>query len=347
MSDELSNNYSTDFARDRSEELQTGRQDASDRETASKVRSYFETKQAFDSALHAVDDALNYRRERLESYRRLIEDETGLSAEQASSIDSLIALGRPIDRVVRSLAPQARVKLNALLALPGGAPASFQRWERDLARDPEELADAAVRSELAETIVRELGRLQKPPSCAQSDRFLYPLVALLKLREIGGTWEDVVSALRAKLQAMNAGDDADELFIAYGKNIRAFADWHCADLPRVDGKLLPGEVPVACTNLQLLAIHTLMEAAEKHREAWQNADGDGRQKIIGQIDDVVRSLAGSGLSKVPLAVAMKEYVAGTRNRETLECCIASHRPAIAQQVDKGRSTDRARVSITY
>lgn len=314
--------------------------------SSAKVSSYVERRRAFDAALQSSADALAYRRERLESYCTMLEEEVGVSANDAESIDCLIALGRPIDRIVKGQAPDIRAKLHAVLTLPGHAPIGFQRWERDIAKDPEELSEITVRAELAEIIVRELGRLQTPAIRAESDRFLYPLVALLKLREIGGTWEEVAHALRAKVLAMNAGADANELFIAYGKNVRAFAEWYGADLPRVDGKLPPGEVPLPVSSRQLLAIHTLMDAAEKYREAWTGADIDGRQKITSGIDEVVRRLAGSGLSKFPLSLAIEEYVQGKIPREVLERTVAGHRPSIAQRVDKDHSTAGTFVPIT-
>lgn len=197
-----------------------------------------------DQSLGSTKDALAYRQERMDNYKQVLQDQIGLSSDQADRLISIHAREGDDTRFQKSLTPEQSQKMENFFDGPlnqTGGP--LDSWIDDSSKDPTEIAESKDPVELAKAAVDSLGNLNAPPEFGATDRFLHPVVALNRLREIGGGWSDVSDALERKLGRMRAGDDTPELYAAYGKQIKGFADKYGISLPLEKGG--PFSLPAA------------------------------------------------------------------------------------------------------
>lgn len=189
-------------------------------------------------SISTVEDALAYRRERISNYRNVLKEEIGLNDDQASRLEELLKNDRETGRFEKKLTPDQREKLEKFFDGPlNQRTGPLESWTEGPA-DLEGFVHSATKDEAAAEIVRSTGNLGALPEADTSDRFLTPILALNKLKELGGSWRDVDSALQEKLSRMRAGDDTPELYAAYGKQIKKFAEQHGIDLPlEVENKI--------------------------------------------------------------------------------------------------------------
>lgn len=184
-----------------------------------------------NESLGTVKEALAYRQERIDNYKKVLKAEIGLSDEQVERLANLLSRGRDTGRFERTLTQQQRDKLEAFFEGPmNQRNGPLEQWD-DSIPDIGEIASATDKEWLADKVVGSLGNIGNPPSFGPSDRFLSPVLALNRLKEIGGTWEDVFNQVLEKTRRMGAGNDSAELARAYSESIKRFADENGLALP--------------------------------------------------------------------------------------------------------------------
>lgn len=221
-------------------------------------------------SLGTVKDALAYRKERIDNYKKALKAEIGLSDEQAERLSGLLSRDRDTGRFERTLTQQQRDRLEAFFDGPmnqKGGP--LEQWDNSIP-EIEEIASATDKEWLSDKIVGSLGNVGRPPSFEPSDRFLSPVLALNRLKEIGGTWEDVFNQVLSKTRRMGAGNDTAELARAYSASIKKFADDNGLQLPmkmEAIGSARPASAELRLNNagLDLPPISSLT-AAQKRAE---------------------------------------------------------------------------------
>lgn len=293
--------------------------------------AYLQPPRPFLESLKTVEDALRYRTERQTAYRQLLQDQIGITAKQAERLDQLVARDANTNAFEKSLTPEQRTRMNRFFDGPYNIRnGPFEDWIRESTRNPETLLETRSRTELAEVVVDELANLKIAPQLEASDRFAYPVVALLRLKEIGGSWRNVSAALTEKLVSMRAGNDAQELYEAYGRNVRSFAQHVGIVLPLECGAERESPGPS-----KPHAIDELLVKAEKWRDAWKVGDVVQRAKIADELEAAVNQRPGSGLTKVPLQTALREFVTDNGTLAKIEQRLATHTAAVSLQVQHG------------
>lgn len=188
-------------------------------------------------SLGSVKDALAYRQERIDNYKQVLKDQIGLNDNQVDRLTGLLARDADTNRFEAKLPPDQKAKMEAFFEGPlNQRDGPLDDWVEDSRHNPAELAESSDKGELAAAVVNTLANIGQAPEFHASDNFLYPVVALNRLAETGGSWQDVDSALKDKLVSMGAGRDSEELYRGYGQNIKEFADKYGIKLP-----LTPGE----------------------------------------------------------------------------------------------------------
>lgn len=224
-------------------------------------------------SLGTVKDVLDYRQERIDNYKKVLKAEIGLSDEQAERLADLLSRDRDTGRFERTLNQQQRDKLEAFFEGPlnqKGGP--LEQWDNNVP-DIEEIASATDREWLADRVVGSLGNVGRPPSFEPSDRFLSPFLALNRLKEVGGTWEDVFNQVLEKTRRMGAGNDSEELARAYSESIKRFADENGLTLPlkteAIGSRQVTAELRLNNADLGMRPLSE-MKAAEKLAELKAN-----------------------------------------------------------------------------
>jgi hypothetical protein len=186
----------------------------------------------FEESLGSIDSAMAYRAERLANYRKVLADQIGLTDDQVDRLTGLLARDADTDRFEKSLNPDQKTKFEAFFDGPlnqKGGP--LDDFIEDRQFDPTQIAKSNNKTELADAVVKSIGNINQAPDFAPSDRFLYPVVALRRLGDIGGSYRDIGDALLRKTGRIGAGDDTEELATGYGKTIKNFADKYGIEIP--------------------------------------------------------------------------------------------------------------------
>jgi hypothetical protein len=205
---------------------------ASTPEIVQEYPAHYKAPRPLSEASGSLKDVLDYRKERIENYHRVLKEEIGLTDAQATRLKELLDRESSTRGFERELSAEKRAKLEEFFEGPlNQKNGPLEDWITESQFDPTQVAESNSKPHLAEAISDSLANTRELPAMEPSDRYIYPLAAIHRLKEIGGTWKDVSDAIKKKLNNMRAGQDGAELFREYGSKIKAWADQHGIDLP--------------------------------------------------------------------------------------------------------------------
>lgn len=173
-----------------------------------------------------VQDLLRFRDQYKESEIRFYES-LGMSRKEAEKFfragDARSNLD--VSNIEARLTPENQERLDKFST---GEGAEMYQWDRQY--DPSELEHESSASELARHLARNISRESEPTELG--DKLIHAALALRKLKEVGGTWQDVAKALDTTTtrQSSSQGDKA-EIFKTWGQKIRRFAAKQGVDVP--------------------------------------------------------------------------------------------------------------------
>lgn len=183
---------------------------------------------------NSLEDILKFKQQRLAEERQLYVEKIGLSPEEASRLQSLMARDADTEKFESKLTPEKRASLNRFFDESHynkkDHPNSFEFWEHDKRFNPEELSHEDDKEHLARSLVAATqSDLEPSPT---SDRFIYAAVAARKLKELGATKSDLARALD-KYTTANSSSQGDkaELFKYAGEKMNRFLAGQGIDLP--------------------------------------------------------------------------------------------------------------------
>lgn len=179
-----------------------------------------------------VNDLLKFREIRRQEEIALYRDEIGLTPEEATRLQSLMARDASTEKFEKTIGSEKATRLNKFFdeSPYNKVDGPFEFWEFDKRYDPAELVGETDKNWVATQLIQSLQSV--PEQKIASDHFMFSAIASRRLKELGGTQSDLARALDSYTtrNAGSAGDKA-ELFKIMAERTGDFMRSQGVELP--------------------------------------------------------------------------------------------------------------------